>query len=818
LTDLVIFPLSIVFIVALIVSLLSTRRTRTLAIKYAVGSFPDERMVHTGFVPRMGGVGIISGFFIASIAALLWPGDIFASGWEHAGILTGALMMAALGIYDDLNGMNATQKFSGQFLAATVVILSGCSISFLHNPFGSDIELGLLSIPLTYLWLIGVTNAVNLLDGLDGLAAGVSAIAAAVMAFIAALSGAWIIVVLCVALIGGLLGFLRFNYHPASIFMGDTGSLFLGFILASLSLKAFEMTAHNVTLLLPLLILAVPIGDTAVAFFRRLNRGSHPFKPDKDHLHHRLLYLGLSHRQAVHIIYGLSVMYGLTAVLIALNAELIGFVLLLVCLIFSALGLKRLGYLEAKRFRTHYGDSGPMRVEKELAPLSLKRFLHRMLLLLSDILMLNASLIGYLLLRNELGLASDQSVWTMNDMLQPTPLLFITLGWLFLFILNDLYSMRWDISRFDKVRRISKTIFFGILLLFVITLDTSAIWSQGRIGLLLYAGLLIVMVNAGRMIVIAIEKKWGLLEYAPHNTLLIGATEKGRKLLRDIRKNEHLLYNVTGFVTKDGKPENFSDLTSLGRYDDIPEIIRGYGIQELIIAINERSRDEILNLIAPLENMKVVIKIIPQMFDVVSGHKTEEVIGHPLIRLFPDHMHLWQWIVKRLLDTLIALTMLVVLMPVGLLAMALLFISGTSPALTIIDVVGKNGQKMGMLNLNVFDRENAVSRFLYKSNLYKLPALLNILIGTMSLVGPRPEKPDHVLQMREKIRFYNRRFQVRPGLTGWAQVKFRYDDSLRSVREQLKQDLFYLENMSLTFDMRILLRSLYLFFFPKRIQ
>lgn len=375
--------------------------------------------------------------------------------------------------------------------------------------------------------------------------------------------------------------------------------------------------------------------------------------------------------------------------------------------------------------------------------------------------------------------------------------------------------MRWDVARFDKIRRITKTILFGIFIWFLVTWDVSHIFSQSRLSIILYAVLLIVLVSSGRLLIILIEKKFKILEYAPQNTLLVGSTEKARKLLKDIRKNPHLLYNVVGFVNKNKDKDYFSDLKFLGTYGDIPEIVRTYGIQEIIIAINERSRDEILNIVALVDQMKVTFKIIPQFYDVVSGHKTQEMIGHPLIRLFPDHMNLWQWILKRFFDISFALLLLILLTPIAILVNLLILISGVSPIFSIINIVGKNGKQFGMLNYNINGRKTLVQKVLYKTNLYKFPELINIILGKMSFVGPRPEKPEDVKRIKEKIRFYNRRFQVRPGLTGHAQVKYRYDDSLKSKREQYKQDLFYLENMSLTFDFRILLRSLYILLFKK---
>jgi lipopolysaccharide/colanic/teichoic acid biosynthesis glycosyltransferase len=269
-------------------------------------------------------------------------------------------------------------------------------------------------------------------------------------------------------------------------------------------------------------------------------------------------------------------------------------------------------------------------------------------------------------------------------------------------------------------------------------------------------------------------------------------------------------------VAKDTQKKTFSDLQLLGTYDDIPEVLRNYGVQEIIFALNERSHDELLRIVATINTPKVVFKIIPEFYDVVSGHKTEEIAGHPLLRLFPDHMQNWQWMLKRLIDILTSIFLFIITLPAGLFFYFLLLIeSPFQKAFRIIDIVGKEGKVYGMLNYNVKEGQKGIHKVLYKTNLYKFPVLINIIMGKMSLVGPRPETPDEVKLLQSKIRFYNRRFQIRPGLTGWAQVKYRYDESLKSKREQYKQDLFYLENMSLTFDLRIIIRSVYILFFKR---
>lgn len=815
-----IIKLLIIFFISLFSALLVTWLTRQAALKYRLGALPDERKVHQGFMPHMGGFGIFAGFISGILLSALLLPDIFSQLLAGQGsMLAASLLIVLLGAYDDLKGMNALQKFSAEFIIASVLIVGGFTIKIIDLPFGTSLNLGAASILITYLWLIGLMNALNLLDGLDGLAAGVSFMALTVILLHSWQTQNWLIVLLSVALLAGLLGFLKFNFHPASIFMGDTGSLFLGLILAYLSIVSFQDQSGAVRFSAPFIILAIPIGDTGIAFFRRLNKGRHPFKPDRDHLHHRLIYLGLSHRQAVYIIYLASFLYAFAAYLIIARSPFFGAIVLLILVLLSYLGLKRVGYLEAQYSKKYYGDFSVIEGKREIAPLNMQRILHKIVLAVSDMLMLNLALFLSWWLRYRSGwMPAGGQIAFEEFMITPVTLI-LSFGWLGLFVINDLYDLRWDVSRFDQMRHTSKVILFGVLIFFFVTIDPANVFSEGRLTLLVYAFFLLLLINGGRMLIIFLEKKFSILEYAPHKTLIVGSSAKGKKLLKDIIKNPHLLYEPVGYVTREAQDKKFYGLSFLGTYKQIPEIIRAYNVEEIIIAINERSRDEILNIVSIAENHNVVFKILPQIYDVVSGHKTAEVIGHPLIRLFPDSMRLWQWLTKRLMDILISGILMILLFPFLLLIIILQMLSGIFPPLRIENMVGKFGVRFGMLNFctKVKDKEMQplVGKFLYYLRIYKLPALLNVFLGQMSLVGPRPETEKMVRLLRNKIKFYNRRFQVRPGLTGWAQVKYRYEEALKYKRDQLKQDLFYLENMSLSFDLRILLRSFFIFLFKR---
>ncbi|REB08824.1 undecaprenyl/decaprenyl-phosphate alpha-N-acetylglucosaminyl 1-phosphate transferase [Sporosarcina sp. BI001-red] len=296
-----------------------------LVIKFAfrIGAVdrPNYRKVHAAVMPRIGGLAIFGAFLIGY--AILLPKD------EHAvGILIGAVIIIAIGFFDDMLEITAKAKALGQLVAAIVVMTVGnLQIDFINLPFLGQIDFGYLSIPITILWIVGVTNAINLIDGLDGLAAGVSTIALISISVMALIMGNTFVLVTAAILAASALGFLLFNFHPAKIFMGDTGSLFLGFMISVLALLGFKNVAV-VSLVIPIIMLGVPISDTFFAIVRRIRMKQSITAPDKSHLHHCLLRAGFSHRQTVLVIYGIAILFGIAAVLFS-QATVWGAILLL---------------------------------------------------------------------------------------------------------------------------------------------------------------------------------------------------------------------------------------------------------------------------------------------------------------------------------------------------------------------------------------------------------------------------------------------------------------------------------------------------------
>jgi UDP-GlcNAc:undecaprenyl-phosphate GlcNAc-1-phosphate transferase len=307
----------VAFAMAFVVSTVLTPQVRDFAIRRGLFDAHSARKVHARPIPRLGGVAIVIGALVPLSGLLIYRSGAThtfeASGIQVAGFFAGGLAIAALGLIDDLRGLRARHKFTVQFLVAAAMYFLGFQIHGVANPFGASFSLGYLALPFTMFWIVGVINAMNLIDGLDGLAGGV-AFFAVLMNFVVSLSRGDILMgLLMAALAGAILGFLIFNFNPASIFMGDTGSMFLGFILATGSLVTSQKGAAAVSMLVPILALGLPIMDTLLAMIRRYTLGRPVFSADREHIHHRLLRLGYTHRRAVLSMYAICVVFTLAA-------------------------------------------------------------------------------------------------------------------------------------------------------------------------------------------------------------------------------------------------------------------------------------------------------------------------------------------------------------------------------------------------------------------------------------------------------------------------------------------------------------------------
>lgn len=331
-TELII-PLLLALGVAFIIAFASTPLVKRFAEKIGAMDVPgDARRVHDHPIPRMGGLAIFLGFVISVI--------LFANITKQVqGILIGCVIIIATGAVDDIVSLNAWVKLILQLAAAIIAVAHGVVIEVVMNPnvFSETqhLVLGVLAIPVTVLWIAGITNSVNLIDGLDGLACGVSVISSLTMLVTALLVSESNVAVILAALAGASIGFIPYNINPAKIFMGDTGALLLGYVLATMSVVGLFKFYAIVTFAVPLLALAVPLLDTVFAFCRRILRGQSPMHPDRGHFHHRLIDMGLSQKQAVAVLYSVSAVLGLIAVVLTTRSK-VKFLLLIIAFIIAA--------------------------------------------------------------------------------------------------------------------------------------------------------------------------------------------------------------------------------------------------------------------------------------------------------------------------------------------------------------------------------------------------------------------------------------------------------------------------------------------------
>ncbi|TDA68690.1 MAG: undecaprenyl/decaprenyl-phosphate alpha-N-acetylglucosaminyl 1-phosphate transferase [Clostridia bacterium] len=321
----------VILVAGFVVVLLLTPTVRRLAVYLGAVDMPAARKVHRQPIPRLGGLAIYGGFLLVLLLSRPWAPPV-------TGLTLGSTLIVLVGIWDDCRELSAKVKLAAQVAAAVVVVVFGIRVDFFTNPFDGLIFLGALAAPVTVIWIVGITNALNLIDGLDGLAGGTAAIAAVTVAVVAWMEGQPTAAFYALALSLCALGFLRYNFFPAKIFMGDTGSMFLGFNLAILAIMGLTKTATIISFLVPVVILGWPIIDTFWAILRRYRNHQPIMAPDKQHLHHQLLNLGLSQRQAVLVVYILDGCLGACAILLNLLPPAQGILLLVVILAMVAVG------------------------------------------------------------------------------------------------------------------------------------------------------------------------------------------------------------------------------------------------------------------------------------------------------------------------------------------------------------------------------------------------------------------------------------------------------------------------------------------------
>lgn len=309
-----------------LVAFTTTPAVSVLAYKIGAIDVPkDNRRMHKKPVPRIGGLAIFAGFVFSSLVFCELTPDLIA-------IYIGGLIIVAVGVIDDCISINAWVKLLAQFGVALIAVSQGVVVEYV-NFFGTYVNFGVLAIPITVVWIVGLTNAINLIDGLDGLACGVSAICSISLLLVMLVKGDLVAAMITSIVVGACIGFLPFNSNPAKIFMGDTGALFLGYTMAVLSVSGLFKTHTVISFMIPLSIFGLPLCDTAFAFIRRILQGKSPFTPDRGHLHHRLIDMGFNQKQSVRILYAICGILGTSAIM--LTEEMFGRAIIIIAVGFA---------------------------------------------------------------------------------------------------------------------------------------------------------------------------------------------------------------------------------------------------------------------------------------------------------------------------------------------------------------------------------------------------------------------------------------------------------------------------------------------------
>lgn len=407
-----------------------------------------------------------------------------------------------------------------------------------------------------------------------------------------------------------------------------------------------------------------------------------------------------------------------------------------------------------------------------------------------------------------------------------------TAYWLLVFSLMGLYKKLYLISRFDEFVKVVKSTIIGTLILyFYSTLDGNLRMADTLSNVVTYVLLVGGFITINRFVIRSIQRFYALRGKGLHRALIIGTGKNAVSAFDDLNRNRSLGMQVVGFVHvpngKNGHQVYVDPDEIMGSLDDINSIVQDLEIQDLIVALEPEKREDLVKILSRVNNPDVTLKLLPDFYQLVSGlNKTNQIFGLPLIEISPDLMPFWEKLVKRLLDLVISFVVLIIMLPVIAVISVIIRITSKGPAIYSQERVGKKGRNFTMYKFRTMKidaeaetgptwaRENdpRITKFgawLRKTRLDEIPQFYNVLKGEMSLVGPRPERPYFVQQFKDEIPMYSRRLRVRPGITGWAQVKWKYDSSLDDVKEKTKYDLFYVENMSLRMDFKILINTIF---------
>jgi len=445
-----------------------------------------------------------------------------------------------------------------------------------------------------------------------------------------------------------------------------------------------------------------------------------------------------------------------------------------------------------------------------------------------DFFAFNGAFFCWLYVRSEFGFYAETNILNTGIIS-----LVIAFFWIGLFLFFGLYR-NWNIaSRIDELIDVIKTVSLGVFVIFIITLDYekdfSYPFSLSRAIIFIYWLIMVFFIGGARLLLHTFQRKLIEKGVGRKKTLIVGWGKKAWGLFNQVIKAPALGYEIVGFVTPNrmAQRKRFFNIPVAGDCKNLRRIIQSTQADEILIALPRRSERQLEEVIAHCEGMEVGIKIVPDLYDVMVGQvRTNQIYGFPLIEILPQLIAPWERVIKRIFDIFFSFLILFGFLPFWLIIMVLIKLDSKGSVFYLQERVGKDGKFFQIVKFRSMIRDaemktgpiwamgndpriTNVGKWLRRLRLDEFPQFLNVLRGDMSLVGPRPERPFFVSKLKRMYPLYIRRLRIRPGITGWAQVKGEYDQSLERVKQKLEFDLFYIENMSLRMDLKILLNTVY---------
>ena len=595
----------VLFTSALILSLLLTPLVRSFSRRVGILDLPGERKIHDQPIPRLGGLAIFIVFNLvvlitSQIDFFFFPID-FLKKIHFWWLFLASAIVLGLGAVDDFRRVPAAVKFFFQIIAGLILALTCSKIDVVALPFGT-FKLGIWSIPATVFWVVAITNAINLLDGLDGLAAGTSFIICLAMFGISLLNQNIGIALISIILAGSILGFLKYNFHPASIFLGDSGAYFLGFILAVLSLQGGLKGTTTIAILIPIIALGLPIVDTGISMLRRLLKSLHimevdqernvvkffyldgwsMFRADREHIHHRLMEIGLTQKKAVMILYGVSIILGGIA-LSSVYFKNINYALLLTAIVVASyIGIRKLGYSEVQilsngallpLFDTPVVNRTILRVFVDMAIISISYYL--------------AFLLRF---EGDFGHVKNYYLTTLPLVLTTKTVIFHVAG---------LYRGAWRYTNINDLMRMVRAVVLGCIASAFLLWMIPGFGIQSRAVLLIDFNLLLFFVVGARSSFRILEHLHATKNHVQgRNVLIYGVGKDGAYALKEFLNNPNLDLKPVGFIDDDfrNQGKEVNGFPVLGTIDSLENLLGKVTISEVILAISDISKEKLERL------------------------------------------------------------------------------------------------------------------------------------------------------------------------------------------------------------------------------